>query len=391
MTLLFGPIYLLSEVEQLALRDFLDENLTNKFIRPSKSPASAPILFIKKKDSSLRLTVDYRGLNKITKKDRYPLPLIPNLLDCLCTACTFTKMDLCSVYNLVCIADGDEWKTAFRTRYGSYEFFIMHYGLTNAPASFQRFMNNVFKDMLDMCVVVYLDDILIFSDDPAKHHQHVRKVLCQLRDNNLYAKIEKCEFNIKTTNFLGFIISPDGLQMDPAKIQAICNWLTPWKVREIQSFLGFANFYQRFIAEYSNMTIPLTRLTRKDAKWTWTPACEEAFRLLKESFISAPILHHFDPSLPPIVETDASNYAIAGILSIRMDDNNIHPVTYYSCTLTGAELNYDTHNKELLAIFKAFKIWCHYLESPRHTDDVVTDHKNLEYFSTMKLLTRHQA
>jgi len=164
--------------------------------------------------------------------------------------------------------------------------------------------------------VVYLDNILIFSDDPAKHHKHVCKVLCQLCDNNLYAKIEKCTFDVKTMNFLGFIISPDSLQMDPAKIQAIHDWPTPRKVREIQSFLGFANFYRRFIAEYSNMTVPLTRLTRKDAKWTWMPACEEAFGLLKESFILAPILHHFDPSLPPIVKTDASDYAIASILSI---------------------------------------------------------------------------
>jgi len=202
-----------------------------------------PILFIKKKDGSLRLAVNYRSLNKITKKDRYPLPLIPDLLDRLRMACTFTKMDLRGVYNLVRIADGDKWKTAFRTCYGSYEFFVMHYSLTNTPASFQHFMNNVFKDMLDVCVVVYLDDILIFSDDPAKHHEHIRKVLCRLRDNNLYAKIEKCEFDIKTMNFLGFIISPDGLQMDPAKIQAIRDWPTPWKVREIQSFLGFANFY----------------------------------------------------------------------------------------------------------------------------------------------------
>jgi len=242
-TPLFGPIYLLSEVEQLALRDFLNENLANKFIRPSKSPAGAPILFIKKKDGSLRLAVDYRGLNKITKKDWYPLPLIPDLLDRLHTARTFTKMDLRSAYNLVHIADGDEWKTAFCTHYGSYEFFVMHYSLTNTPASFQRFMNDVFKDMLDVCIVVYLDDILIFSDDPAKHHEHVHEVLRRLHDNNLYAKIEKCEFDVKTTNFLGFIISPDSLQMDPAKIQAICDWPTPWKVREIQSFLGFANFY----------------------------------------------------------------------------------------------------------------------------------------------------
>jgi hypothetical protein len=239
----FGPIYLLSEVEQLALKEFLNENLANQFIHPSHSPSGAPILFIKKKDSSLRLAVDYRGLNKISKKDRYPLPLIPDLLDHLCLACVFTKVDLRSTYNLIRIADGDEWKTAFQTRYGSYKFLIMHYGLTNTPASFQQFMNDVFKDMLDVCVVIYLDDILIYSDDPAKHNNHVRKVLHCLRTNNLYTKIEKCEFSVTTMSFLGFVISPEGLQMDDLKIQVIRNWPTPRKVKDVQSFLGFANFY----------------------------------------------------------------------------------------------------------------------------------------------------
>lgn len=387
----FGPIYSLSEVEQLALREFLDENLKNDFIRPSQSPAGAPILFIKKKDGSLRLAVDYRGLNKVTRKDRYPLPLIPDLLDRLRSARVFTKLDLCGAYNLVRIADGDEWKTAFRTRYGSYEFQVMHYGLTNAPASFQRFMNDVFKDITDVCVVVYLDDILIYSDNPDEHLKHVREVLRRLRENNLYAKVEKCAFGVDTTDFLGFVVGPDGLRMDEAKIQVIRDWPTPRKVKDVQSFLGFANFYWRFIATYSNIVVPLTRLTQKDTPWTWSSQCEDAFQLLKTAFTSAPILHHFDPTLPPVVETDASDYAIAGILSVRTEDGEIHPVAFYSRTLSGAELNYDTHDKELLAVFEAFKTWRHYLESPHHTIDVITDHKNLEYFSSTKMLTRRQA
>ena len=387
----FGPIYSLSEVEQLALRQFIDENLANHFIRPSLSPSGAPILFIKKKDGSLRLAVDYRGLNRITKKDRYPLPLIPDLLDRLRSARVFTKIDLRGAYNLVRIAQGDEWKTAFRTRYGSYEFQVMHYGLTNAPASFQRFMNDCFKDLLDVCVVVYLDDILIYSEDPTEHATHVREVLRRLRANSLFAKLEKCEFNVNTTSFLGFVISPDGLQMDDTKVQVIRDWPTPRKVKDVQSFLGFANFYRRFIANYSDMSVPLTRLTRKSARWDWSPECQEAFDLLKVVFTRTPVLHHFDPSLPLVVETDASDYAVAGILSLRTDDGEIHPVAFYSRTLHGAELNYDTHDKELLAIFEAFKLWRHYLESPVHTIDVVTDHKNLEYFATTKSLSRRQA
>ena len=384
----FSPIYSLSEVEQLALREFLDENLKNHFIRPSQSSAGAPVLFIKKKDGSLRLAVNYHGLNKITKKDQYPLPLIPDLLDRLRTAHVFTKLDLRGAYNLVRIADGDEWKTAFRTRYGSYEFQVMHYGLTNAPASFQHFMNEVFKDLLDMCIVVYLDDILIYSETPDEHLSHVREVLRRLRAHNLYAKVEKCTFNVDTTDFLGFIVGPDGLRMDNAKIQVIRDWPTPRRVKDVQSFLGFANFYRRFIASYSDITIPLTRLTHKDAPWVWSSQCEDAFQLLKAAFTSAPILHHFEPSLPPVVETDASDYAIAGVFLVRTDDGDIHPVAFYSRTLSGAELNYDTHDKELLAVFEAFKVWRHYLESPHHTIDVVTDHKNLEYFSTTKVLTR---
>ncbi len=300
----FGPIYLLSEVEQLALRNFLDENLANEFIRPSQSLAGTPVLFIKKKDSSLHVAVDYHSLNRITKKDHYPLLLIPDLLDCLQSARSFTKIDLCGTYNLVRIADGDEWKTAFRTRYGSYKFQVMHYGLTNAPASFQRFMNNVFKDLLDICVVVYLDDILIYSDNPEIHTTHVLEVLRQLRTNNLYAKIEKCKFSIITTEFLGFVISPEGLRMDKAKIQVIRDWPVPRKVKDIQSFLGFANFYCRFITKFSDISVPLTRLTHKDAPWTWSPACDKAFNLLKIA------------ALLPVVETNASNYAVAGILSL---------------------------------------------------------------------------
>jgi hypothetical protein len=239
----FSPIYLLSKVEQLALKEFLNKNLMNQFICPSHSPSGTPILFIKKKDGLLHLAVDYQGLNKITKKDRYPLPLIPDLLDHLCSAHVFTKVDLRGMYNLVCIADGNKWKTAFQTRYGSYEFLIMHYSLTNTPTSFQRFMNNVFKDMLDMCIVIYLDNILIYSDDPAKHNDHVRKVLHCLCTNNLYAKIEKCKFSVTTTSFLGFVISPEGLQMDDSKIQVIRDWPTPQKVKDVQLFLSFTNFY----------------------------------------------------------------------------------------------------------------------------------------------------
>jgi len=387
----FGPIYNTSEVEAEALRDFLKENLDRGFIRQSQSSCGAPVLFVKKKDGSLRLCVNWRGLNTITKKDRYPLPLIPNLLDRLRNSNVFTKIDLRGAYNLVRIAPGDEWKTAFRTRYGSFDFLVMHFGLTNAPATFQRFMNTVFADVLDKYVVVYLDDILIFSKNPEEHQENVRDVLARLRKHHLFAKPEKCEFAVNTTEFLGFVVSPSGISMAQSKVDSILKWPAPKTVKQVQSFLGFANFYRRFIFNYSDIVIPLTRLTRKGASWDWSNKADAAFRSLKQSFTEAPVLTHWSPDNPMLVETDASDYALAGIISAITPDGEIHPIAFHSRTFTETECNYDTHDKELLAIFESFKVWRHYLEGSQHRIDVVTDHKNLEYFSTTKMLTRRQA
>jgi len=386
-----GHMYSLSQTELVALREFIDEHLATGFIRPSRSPYGAPVLFVKKKDGGLRLCVDFRGLNKITKKDRYPLPLITDLLDSSGKARIYTKIDLQHAYHLVRIAEGDEWKTAFRTRYGSFEWQVMPFGLTNSPAAFQRFMNDIFADMLDVCVIVYLDDILIYSDNMELHQKHVREVLRRLRQNGLFAGVNKCTFHADTVEYLGYILSPTGLSMDPTKVQTIQDWPEPRKVKDIQSFLGFANFYRRFIHEYSDIVIPLTRLTRKDLKWNFSAACRDAFEKLKTAFLSAPVLTHWIPDTQLTVETDASDYAIAAILSITLSDGEIHPVAFHSRTLTAPELNYDTHDKELLAIFEAFQKWRHYLEGSGTPVDVVTDHKNLEYFATTKLLTRRQA
>lgn len=387
-----GPIYSMSEVELAALKEHLDTELGKGFIRASNSPAGAPILFAKKKDGSLRLCIDYRGLNKVTKKNRYPLPLIGNLLDRLRSAKVFTKIDLRAGYNNVRIAEGHEWKTAFRTRYGSFEYLVMPFGMSNSPATFQHFMNNIFRDMVDVFVVVYLDDILIFSDNMADHRKHVRMVLERLREHNLHAKLEKSTFHTDTIEYLGFIISPEGVAMDKAKTDVIQSWPTPRNVRDIQSFLGFANFYRRFIDEYSEIVVPLTRLTRKGVQFRWTEDCEKAFQRLKDAFTSAPVLHHFDPSLPIILETDASDYAVSGILSqVSPVDDDIHPIAFFSRTMNPAEVNYDIYDKELLAIYACFRQWRNYLEGSPHTIQVYSDHKNLEYFTTTKILNRRQA
>ncbi len=238
-----GPIYSLSESELKVLCEFIDDNLCSGFITPSHSPHGAPVLFVKKKTGELRLCVDFHGLNKISKKDCYPLPLISDLLDSARSTHIYTKLDLQHAYHLVCIAEGDEWKTAFQTCYSSFEWCVMPFGLTNAPMAFQCFVNDIFADMLDISVVVYLDNILIYSNNPAEHREHVREVLRRLRANGLYCKGSKCEYYQDSMEYLGYILSPEGLCMSKDKVKAILDWPVPWKVKDIQSFLGFANFY----------------------------------------------------------------------------------------------------------------------------------------------------
>lgn len=230
----------------------------------------------------------------------------------------------------------------------------MPFGLTNAPAAFQRFMNDMFSDLIDVCVIVYLDNILIYSDNMADHRKHIKEVLQRLWKHGLYARADKCEFHSNTVEYLGYILSPDGLVMSKDKVKTVLDWPEPRNVKDIQSFLGFANFYRRFIFRYSDIVVPLTRLTRKGAPWNFSEDCRKAFNELKEAFTSASVLSHWIPGAPLIVETDASDYALGAILSTVTPDSEIHPIAFHSRTFTAPELNYDTHDKELLAIFDAF-------------------------------------
>jgi len=248
-------------------------------------------------------------------------------------------------------------------------------------------MNNIFSDLLDVCVVIYLDDILIYLNNMSEHHWHVKEVLKYLHKAGLYAKAEKCEFHSKSVEYLGYILSPSGLTMSNDKIKIIQDWPEPKKVKNIQSFLGFANFYCRFIFNYLDIVISLTCLTWKDIPWKFDSSCRDAFNSLKKAFTSASIFTHWIPDAQLIVETDTLDYTLAAILFIVSEDNEVYPVAFHFCTFTAAELNYDIHDKKLLAIFEAFKIWRHYLEGPAYPIDIVTDHKNLEYFSTTKVLT----
>jgi hypothetical protein len=385
----FGPLYNMSEKELKALRDYLKENLSKGFIRASSSPAASPVLFVKKSDGSLRFCVDYRALNAITKKNRYPLPRIDETLTRLRTARYFTRLDLRSAFNLIRIREGDEWKTAFRTRYGLFEYLVMPFGLTNAPATCQTYVNDTLREFLDLFCVLYLDDILIYSDDLETHRTHVTRVLDKLMKAGLYVKPEKCEFHCTTTTFLGFVISRDGISMDPQKVRAVKEWETPKNVKDLQCFLGFANFYRRFIKNYSKICSPMFDLLKKDLPWKWSPACQQAFDNLIEAFTSGPQLRHFDPELETVIEVDASDTIIGGVLSQR-HQKHLHPVAYYSRKMSPAECNYGIGDKELLAIVTAFEEWHLYLEGLSDPAIVYTDHANLQTFTTKMKLNRRQ-
>ena len=281
----WGPIYPLSEVELQTLREWLKEMEKTGKIRRSTSPAGSPILFVPKPNGrGLRLCVDYRGLNAITIPNRYPLPLMQELQDRVQGSRYFTKMDLKNGFNLIRIREGDEWKTAFRTRYGLYEFNVMPFGLTNAPSTFQDMMNHILSDVLDIGVLAYMDDILVYAKSEKEHDELVRNVLERLQKNGLAISPEKCIWKAEEVEFLGYIIGRNGIRMSQSKVEAVLSWERPTSLKEVQSFLGFANFYRRFIQGYSQIARPMTELTKKkEGRWTWNPEAEEAFEKLKKN------------------------------------------------------------------------------------------------------------
>uniref|UniRef100_A0AAQ4QLT0 Gypsy retrotransposon integrase-like protein 1 n=1 Tax=Gasterosteus aculeatus aculeatus TaxID=481459 RepID=A0AAQ4QLT0_GASAC len=387
-----GRLYSLSSPEVKTMTEYIDSSLAAGLIRPSSSPAGAGFFFVSKKDKTLRPCIDYRGLNEITIKNRYPLPLISSAFELLRNAKIFTKLDLRNAYHLVRIREGDEWKTAFNTPSGHYEYLVMPFGLSNAPAVFQALVNDVLRDMLNQYVFVYLDDILIFSPDEDTHVKHVHQVLQRLLTHQLFVKAEKCEFHVSSVAFLGFIVSQDNIQMDPAKVSAVTEWATPTSRKHLQRFLGFANFYRRFIRNFSTIASPLHKLTSSNIKFQWSLPAERAFQELKERFTTAPILTLPDPNLQFVVEVDASDVGVGAILSQRSEvDRKLHPCAFLSRKLSPAERNYDVGNRELLAIKVALEEWRHWLEGAEQPFLVLTDHKNLEYIRSAKRLNSRQA
>ena len=342
----------MAPAELRELKRQLEELLEKGYIRPSFSPWGSPVLFVRKKDGSLRLCIDYRKLNQVTIKNRYPLPRIDDLFDQLQSARVFSKIDLRSGYYQLRIRDSDIERTAFRTRYGHFEFLVMPFGLTNAPAAFMDLMHRVFHQFLDRFVVVFVDDILVYSASEEEHAEHLRIVLQTLREHQLYAKLSKCEFWLQQVHFLGHVISGEGVLVDPAKVEAVLQWESPRSVSEIRSFLGLAGYYRRFVRDFSQVAAPLTRLTRKGVPFEWSEQCEQSFIELKRLLTSAPVL-----ALPSGEEgfevcTDASGVGLGAVL---MQQGRV--VAYASRQLKPHEESYPTHDLELAAVVFALRIW----------------------------------
>ncbi|CEH15898.1 FOG: Transposon-encoded proteins with TYA, reverse transcriptase, integrase domains in various combinations [Ceraceosorus bombacis] len=405
-----AKLYPVKEADRADLKTYIDKMLAKGFIRQSHSPTSLPVLFVKKKDGSRRLCVDYRELNSVTVKDRSPIPLIDEQLARLRRAVRITKIDLMHAYNLLRMALGHKAMTAFSTPFGFFEYLVMPFGLCNAPATFQAFMNYIFRDLLDVTVVIYLDDILVFTNQGKDHDEAVRVVFRRLREYRLFAKASKCEFDASEVEYLGHLVSAEGVRMDPAKVEVVLNWPVPKTVHDVQVFLGFANYYRRFIAGYSGIAAPITELLKGKPSGgvDWSPKQQDAFDRLKAHFKQGPLLQHFDPNAEMLLETNASDQAIAAALSQPFAAHlsvagelqlanppdptkpRWHPVAFRSRKLNSAERNYEIHDKELLAIVDAFHEWRHYCSNPRHQILVLTDHRGLEYFATKRYLNARQ-
>jgi hypothetical protein len=334
------------------------------------------------------MCIDYRALNKATIKNRYPLPRIDDLLDQLQGAKVFSKIDLRSGYHQIRIDAQDRHKTAFRTRYGHYEFLVLPFGLTNAPATFMSLMNDIFHPYLDKFVIIFLDDILIFSGSLKEHLQHLRQVLTLLRHHKLFAKLSKCDFGKIKIHFLEHVVTDKGDATEPDKVLAIKEWINPRNLHELCFFLRLASYYRKFVKGFSQLASPLTDLLAKDKPYKWKKEQEQAFESLKKALTTAPVLCLPDQDKPYVVTADASDITIGAVLS-QDQGHGDQPIAFKSCKLTLAELNYPIHKKELLAIIHALQVWQVYLEGKPFV--VVTDHASLEYLQTQHKLSRRQA
>ncbi|GBG80061.1 hypothetical protein CBR_g30427 [Chara braunii] len=379
-----GAVYRMSPRELEELRKQLDELLEKGWIRPSSSPFGAPVLFVPKEEGELRMCIGYRGLNAITVKNAEPLPRIDDLLDRVQGCKYFSKIDLKSGYHQTEVHPDDQYKTAFRTRYGHYEFIVMPFGLTNAPTTFQRCMNDLFRLWLDKFVVVYLDDILVFSKTLEEHQGHLRQVLEKLREANFKINAKKCEWAKTRVLYLGHVLDGDDIKPEYSEIAAIRDWPTPRTLTELRSFLGLANYYRKFVRNFSTIAAPLRRLLRKETIWKWDKDCTSAMKKLKHVLIEYPVLKVGDPSLPFVVTTGASQYDIGAVLQ-QDDGNGYRPVELMSARIPSEKVATSTNERELYALRQALEHRKHYLLG-RHFK-VYSDHETLRWLKTQAKMT----
>ena len=384
------PAYRMSPDELQELRRHLADLTDKGFIRPSISPYGAPVLFVPKKEpGKFRMCIDYRLLNAQTIKNVYPLPRIDDLLDQLHGSKIWSKIDLAQGYYQVRIKEEDIPKTAFRTRYGLYEFTVLSMGLCNAPATFMRMMNDILGPYLDKFVLCYLDDILIYSRTREEHVEHVRLVLEALRRHKLYAEPRKCEFGKTRIGFLGHVLTPTGIAPEDVKIELIRNWPRPKTVSELRSFLGLANYYRHFVKHFAHIAAPLNDLLAKSSTQDWSTKEQRSFEQLKEALISHPILRPPNHDAPFVLHTDASDVATGAALMQYDEEGREYAVAYESKRLQGPELRYSAHEKEQLAVVRALKHWRHHLKGKRFT--LITDSTCMRALPSQPMVTGRQA
>ncbi len=391
-----SPLYNLSDKELQVLQSYLNDVLVKGWIQHSVSLTEASVLFTLKKDSSLWLCVNYCKLNNITVKNHHSLSLINETLNWLSGVKIFIKLNLKDVYHCICICVDNEWKTAFCTHYDHFEYLIMSFELVNAPATFQAYINWALAEHMNFICVVYLNNILIYSQLKEEHEHHVCEILERLQHYKLFVNLRKCVFFTDTIEFLRFIVSIIEVMMNSQQIDTIKTWLTLKTFQEVQVFLKFVNFYRHFIKAYLWIVSPLTDLL-KDSKnekktgfFEWLKDAAKMFVYLKEVFMTALILVHFDSELKNWMKTDAFEHAVTGIYSQLQMSRQWHPVAYWLWKLFSAEESYETHNLELLVIIEAFKQWHHYLKRSTHSVKVLMNHNNLCEFMNIKMLNEQQ-
>lgn len=347
------PAYRTNPQQTTEIRKQVDKLLEKGLIRESLSPCAVPTLLVPKKNGEWRMCMDSRSINKITINYRFPIPRLNDLLDELHGATVFSKIDLRSGYHQIRIYEGDEWKTAFKTKEGLYEWLVMPFGLSNAPSTFMRLMNHVLKPFLGDFIVVYFDDILVYSKTSEEHQNHLLQLFKLLDREKLYGNLEKCEFCTNQVTFLGYLVSNQGIQVDEKKIQAIREWPVPQSIQQVRSFHGLASFYRRFIKNFSTIVAPMTEVTRSK-QFTWNPQAHLAFEELKKQLSSTPVLALpcFDEVFE--VECDASGVGIGAVLSQLG-----RPIAYFSEKLNDAKRRYTTYDKEFYAIIRALDHWQH--------------------------------